>query len=225
MDEEEQEQKQAAALTRLVTAQKILESIKAIVAALVGIAALVGGGIVGVHNFLLRTFAPAPAVQVEAKFWDSPPKEEVVTVLRNIAFDLNANRAFVFFYGSDGSRTVEIFQQSYQWQKPGLSPIREASYPLAPGASTDRFRNLSRGKCVILHVSKLPPTDQLRKALLRSESTSQYVCPITLQHNLGFGGIAVEIGDGRSLEDRTQLVLLREAATLAQLFNGKFIRG
>lgn len=206
---------------KLTRTQKILDAFKGILITLGGIAGLIGAGFLGVQTFFTKTFKALPAKQAETKLLDVPANKEVIDTLHRIAVELDATRAFIYIYGINNTQEVEIFRTEYQWQEVGLTPIPEAAYPLAPGASTTRFRSLHSGDCLYLDIDKMETEDPLRIAFLSSGSTRQFVCPIILPQQGGLGGIAVEF-DGRDpLNPNTQRVLLREGAAIAQLLSKK----
>jgi len=197
-------------LERVLTLAKVSENAKQWITALAGI-----GGVImavgGVKDFLVKNGLTS-FEDVHRIVFVTDRHTEIQPILKKVATELKADRAFIFLYKQNESgQWFTEFKHNYQWQIKGQTYIKDALYPLVKGGDTERFETMNVSVCKESITHKMGKTDPLAIAMKKSGVEAQVVCQVSAKV-LGqerIGGIAVEFNalkdkDGKALYNKTE---------------------
>lgn len=178
--------------------------------------------IISTRNFMVANKLDT-VERIQQYFLVSDNRIEMQKILKSLAKDNKADRAFFMFYEQlpDG-QFVSVFKDYYQWQPEGQVKIFESKYYVTKGAATDRKKKIDKGECAQVFAANHPSNDELAIALLKSNVSFQILCPVVGVSIDGIKRISVvglEYEKPPNNRNRIEANLLVGAVDVAESFN------
>lgn len=208
-----------ALLDKVLSAAKVSESVKPWVSALAGIGGLVLA-VSGVRDFLIKNRLTTPE-EIHRVLFVTDRRIEVRKILRKVATESNADRAFLFFYKqNENGQWFTEFKSTYQWQLKGQTHIRNGLYPLAEGADTVRFEAMNIGLCKESVVWGMQKSDPLAIALKKSNVEAQLACQVSakIEGVERIGAITVEFRGLKYNKTDVESILVEASIDIEKVF-------